>query len=101
VPLYRQAQMPASQGLEIDRAMLPLWVGYAAAELALLAERLRTILLGSAKITVDETPAPVLDPGRGRTKTGYFWAIARDDRAWGGPEPPGDTYAPGRARRWG
>jgi hypothetical protein len=41
--------------------------------LAPLAERLRAILLSSAKITIDETPAPVLDPGRGRTETGYFW----------------------------
>jgi hypothetical protein len=53
--------MLASQGIEIDRATLALWVGYAAAELAPLAERLRTILLGSAKITVDETRAPVLE----------------------------------------
>jgi transposase len=47
---------------------------------------------------VDETRAPVLDPGRGRTKTGYFWAIARDDRPWGGTGPPAVvyTYAPGR-----
>jgi transposase len=103
LPLYRQSQMLASQGIEIDRATLALWVGYAAAELAPLAERLRQILLGSAKITVDETPAPVLDPGRGRTKTGYFWAIARDDRPWGGPEPPGIvyTYLPGRSAALG
>ena len=41
----------------------------------------------------------MLDPGRGKTKTGYFWALARDDRAWAGPEPPGVvySYAPGRA----
>jgi hypothetical protein len=47
---------------------------------------------------VDETPAPVLDPGRGRTKTGYFWALSRDDRPWAGPDPPGVVYAyaPGR-----
>src|SRR5215467_5452094 len=98
LPLYRQAQMLASQGIEIDRATLALWVGYAAAELAPLAERLRQLLLGSPKITVDETPAPVLDPGRGRTKTGYFWAIARDDRPWGGTDPPAVayTYASGR-----
>ena len=103
LPLYRQTQMLASQGIEIDRATLALWVGYAAAELAPLAERLRKILLGSAKIIVDETPAPVLDPGRGRTKTGYFWAIARDDRPWGGPEPPGIvyTYMPGRSAALG
>jgi transposase len=98
LPLYRQAQMLASQGIEIDRSTLAHWVGTAAAELAPLAERLRRILLASAKIAVDETPAPVLDPGRGRTKTGYFWAIARDDRPWGGTDPPGVvyTYAPGR-----
>ena len=40
----------------------------------------------------------MLDPGRGRTKKGYFWAIARDDRPWGGTDPPAIayTYAPGR-----
>jgi len=98
LPLYRQAQVLQSNGIAIDRSTLAFWVGYAAAELAPLAERLRAILLGSAKIVVDETPAPVLDPGRGRTKTGYFWAIARDDRPWGGPDPPAVvyTYAPGR-----
>jgi transposase len=42
-----------------------------------LYERLKANLLTSAKLAVDETPAPVLDPGRGKTKTGYFWAIAR------------------------
>jgi hypothetical protein len=103
LPLYRQAQMLASQGIEIDRATLALWVGYAATAMAPLAERLRQILLASPKITVDETPAPVLDPGRGPTKTGYFWAIARGDRPWGGPEPPGVvyTYMPGRSAALG
>src|SRR5262249_47446150 len=103
LPLYRQAQMLASQGIEIDRSTLACWVGFAAAELAPLVQRMREILLGSAKIAVDETPAPVLDPGRGRTKTGYFWAIARDDRAWGGGDPPAVvyTYAPGRGAEQG
>jgi transposase len=98
LPLYRQAQMMAVRGLVLDRSTLAFWVGYAAAELAPVYERLKASLLSSAKINVDETPAPVLDPGRGRTKTGYFWAIARDDRPWQGPEPPGVayTYAPGR-----
>ena len=52
----------------------------------------------SGKIAIDETVAPVLDPGRGRTKKGYFWAIARDDRPWGGTDPPAIaySYAPGR-----
>jgi transposase len=103
LPLYRQAQMLASQGIAIDRSTLAFWVGCAAAELVPLADRLRELLLASPKIAVDETPAPVLDPGRGRTKTGYFWAIARDDRPWGGADPPGVayTYAPGRSAELG
>jgi transposase len=98
LPLYRQAQMLLSQGIVIERATLAFWVGYAAAELKPLYLRLRELILGSVKIAVDETVAPVLDPGRGRTKKGYFWAIARDDRPWGGTDPPAVayTYAPGR-----
>jgi transposase len=58
-----------------------------------------THLKTSPKLFMDETPAPVLDPGRGKTKKGYFWALARDDRGWNRPEPPGVafTYAPGRS----
>jgi len=98
LPLYRQAQIMGRQGIAIDRQTLAFWVGYAAAELMPLYRRLKEILLASAKIAVDETRAPVLDPGRGRTKSGYFWAIARDDRSWGGSDPPAVvyTYAPGR-----
>ena len=98
LPLYRQAQMMTTQGIVLDRSTLAFWVGYAAAELAPVYEQLKACLLSSAKIDVDETTAPVLDPGRGWTKTGYFWAIARDGRPWKGPELPGVayTYAPGR-----
>jgi len=98
LPLYRQAQMLLAQGLDIKRAILAFWVGYAAAELKPLYLRLRELVLASGKIAVDETVAPVLDPGRGRTKKGYFWAIARDDRSWGGTDPPAIaySYAPGR-----
>jgi transposase len=55
-------------------------------------------VLTSPKVFADDTTLPVLDPGRGRTKRGYFWAIARDDRPWGGSDPPAVayTYAPGR-----
>jgi transposase len=98
LPLYRQAQMLATHGIALDRSTLAFWVGYAAQELKPLWHRLREMLLASSKLCVDETPAPVLDPGRGRTKTGYFWALSRDDRPWAGPEPPGVVYAyaPGR-----
>ena len=62
-------------------------------------DRLVEHLKASTKLFMDETTAPVLDPGRGRTKTGYLWALARDDRGWGGADPPGVvfTYIPGRA----
>ena len=98
LPLYRQTQMLAAQGLDIKRSVLAFWVGYAAAELKPLYLRLRGLILTSGKIAVDETKAPVLDPGRGRVKQGYFWAVARDDRFWGGTDPPAIafTYAPGR-----
>ena len=79
LPLYRQAQMLLAQGIDIKRAVLAFWVGYAAAELQPLWLRLREIILTSGKIAVDETTAPVLDPGRGRTKKGFFWATARLD----------------------
>jgi len=87
LPLYRQAQMLAVQGLDIKRAVLAFWVGYAAAELKPIYARLRELILASSKIAVDETTAPVLDPGR-----------ARDDRAWGGTDPPAIAYSytPGR-----
>jgi transposase len=98
LPLYRQSQMLAAQGVDIKRSVLAFWVGYAAAELKPLYLRLRELILASGKIAVDETKAPVLDPGRGRVKQGYFWAVARDDRPWGGTDPPAIafTYAPGR-----
>jgi len=98
LPLYRQSQMLATEGIDIDRSTLAHWVGFAAFELKPVYERLIAILKSSNKLFADETRCPVLDPGRGKTKTGYFWAIARDDRPWGGADPPAVAYmyAPGR-----
>ena len=98
-PLYRQSQILARQGIAIDRSTLAFWVGYAAAEIKPLWRLMREDLLRSTKLFADETTAPVLDPGRGRTKTGYFWVLARDDRPWQGTAPPAVvySYAPGRA----
>jgi transposase len=98
LPLYRQSQIYARQEIELDRSTLADWVGSAAAELRPLHERLFEHLKRSPKLFMDETRAPVLDPGRRRTKSGYLWAIARDDRPWAGPDPPAVAYlyAPGR-----
>lgn len=100
LPLYRQTGILARQGILVDRATLAAWVGTGAAEIMPVVRRMKAILLSSARLFADETSVPVLDPGRGKTKTGWFWTIARDDRPWGGTEPPAVayTYAPGRGR---
>ena len=92
VPLYRQAQIYARQGINLDRSTLADWVGRAAWLLRPVHERLLAHLKSSTKLFADETTAPVLDPGRGRTKTGQLWAYARDDRPWGGTDPPAVAY---------
>lgn len=98
LPLYRQAQIMSRQGIDLDRSTLADWVGRAAFELRPVFDALIADLKRSTKLFMDETRAPVLDPGSRKTKTGYFWALARDDRPWNGGAPPGVafTYAPGR-----
>jgi transposase len=92
LPLYRQAQIYARQGVDLDRSTLADWVGRAAFMLRPIHDRLLAALKSSSKLFADETTAPVLDPGRGRTKIGQLWAYARDDRPWGGTDPPGVAY---------
>jgi transposase len=98
VPLYRQAQIYARQGIQLDRSTLADWVGRAAWYLRPLRDRTLEELRRSQRLFADETTAPVLDPGRGRTKTGQLWAYARDDRPWDGKDPPmvAYVYAPDR-----
>lgn len=98
LPLYRQSQIMARQGVVVDRATLANWVGAAAARLKPLVEQLKAELLTSARLFVDETTAKVLAPGTGKTKTGYMWAMVRDDRPHGGADPPAIVYSymPGR-----
>ena len=92
LPLYRHAQIYARQGIDLDRSTLADWVGRAAWHLRPLHERLLEHIRAATKIFADETTAPVLDPGRGRTKTGQLWAYARDDRPFGGADPPLAVY---------
>jgi transposase len=91
-PLYRQAQILARSGIQLDRSTLAGWVGKVAFHLGPVVDRLAGHLKRSTKLFMDETTAPVLDPGRGKTKTGFLWALARDDRRWGGADPPGVVY---------
>src|SRR5207249_4921263 len=92
LPLYRQAQIYARQGIDLDRSTLADWVGHAAWHLRPLHERLLIKLKELPRLFADETTVPVLDPGRGRTKTGQLWAYAADDRPWRGADPPGVAY---------
>jgi len=82
----------------LDRATLGNWVGCACFHLKPVVDHIRERLKGSDRIFMDENRAPVLDPGRRKTKTGYFWAIVSDDRGHGGAGPPVVMfhYAPGR-----
>src|SRR5829696_4698691 len=92
LPLYRQAGIFARQGIELDRSTLCDWVGRACWWLEPLWRLLRRHVLGSTRIFADDTTLPVLDPGRGRTKTGRLWGYAIDDRPWCGKTPPAVVY---------
>jgi transposase len=99
MPLNRQAVVMARLGVPIDRSVLADWMGRTGALIAPVVDHMAmTLKQGSTRLYVDETTAPVLDPGRGKTKTGYLWAVLRDDRGWNGPAPPGVVfhYRPGR-----
>ena len=99
MPLNRQAVAMARLGVPIERSVLADWMGRTGSLIAPVVDRMAVLLkTGSSRLYVDETTAPVLDPGRGRTKTGYLWAVLRDDRGWNGPASPGVVfhYHPGR-----
>jgi hypothetical protein len=99
LPLYRQAQMFKRQGIALDRSTLSAWVGRAWWWLTPLYELVLGTMLSSNKLFADETTLPVLDPGRGRTKTGRLWCYAVDDRPWAGPSHPAAAYVYSEDRR--
>lgn len=92
LPLYRQSQMLARQGIALDRSTLSNWVGRACWWLTPLYDLLVSTALACPKLFADDTTLPVLDPGRGRTKTGRIWCYAVDDRPWAGPTHPVAAY---------
>jgi transposase len=99
LPLYRQAQMLKRQGIALDRSTLSAWVGRACWWLTPLYELVLGTVLSSDKVFADETTLPVLDPGRGKTKTGRLWCYAVDDRPWVGPTHPAAAYVYAEDRR--
>ena len=103
LPLYRQAQIYARSGVDLHRSTLAFWVGKGSFELRPVYECLKAELKTSNHLGLDETTVRVLDPGRGKTKTGYMWTMARDERGWSGPDPPGCVYeyVPSRSGKHG
>jgi transposase len=91
-PLYRQSAIYARSGVELERSTLADWVGQAAFLLEPLAAAITRHVRAGIALHADDTPVPVLDPGRGRTKTGRLWVLVRDERPWGGPAPPAVSY---------
>ena len=92
VPLYRQAEIYARDGVDLDRATLADWVGRIAWLVRPLADRIGEHVMAGSVIHADDTPIPVLAPGNGKTKTGRLWVYLRDERPHAGPAPPAVLY---------
>jgi transposase len=93
LPLYRQSEIYAREGVELDRSTLADWVGGTSALLEPLVEALRRRVMAGGKLHTDDTPVPVLAPGNGKTKTGRLWTYLRDDRPAGDATPPAVWFA--------
>jgi transposase len=93
LPLHRQAQIYAREGVELDRSTLADWVGQSSALLRPLVDALRVHVLSGNKLHADDTPVPVLCPGRGTTKQGRLWTYVRDDRASANSAPAAVWFA--------
>ncbi|AKJ27092.1 mobile element protein [Caldimonas brevitalea] len=98
LPLYRQSEIYAREGVELERSTLADWVGSASRLLEPLLGTLQQYVLGAEKLHADDTPVAVLAPGKGRTKTGRLWAYVRDERPMGSLQPPAVwfQYSPDR-----
>lgn len=93
LPLYRQAEIYAREGVDLDRSTLAGWVGATSELLAPLVSALRDHVIAAQKLHADDTPVPVLAPGKGKTKTGRLWTYVRDDRPAGDETPPAVWFA--------
>jgi transposase len=92
LPLYRQSEIYAREGIDLDRSTLCDWVGQAVWLLAPIVAGIRRHVFAAGKIHGDDTTVPVLSPGLGRTKTGRLWVYVRDDRPFCGEAPPAAAY---------
>ena len=100
-PLYRQSDIYAREGVDLDRSTLAGWVGATTELLTPLVAAVRDHVLSASKLHADDTPVPALAPGNGKTKTGRLWTYVRDDRPSGDPTAPAVwfAYSPDRKGR--
>ncbi len=99
LPLYRQSEIYAREGVDLDRSTLADWVGAASHLLSPLVDQLRRHVLAASKLHADDTPVPVLAPGTGRTKTARLWTYVRDDRAAADDAPAAVWFAYSQDRK--
>ncbi len=92
LPLYRQSEIYAREGVELERSTLADWVGQASALMRPLVAALERHVLAADRLHADDTPVPVLAPGTGKTSTGRLWAYLRDERSYAGTAPPAVRY---------
>ena len=92
LPLYRQAEIYARDGIDLDRSTMADWVGQTAALMRPLVDAVGAHVMAAERVHADDTTVPVLDPGRGNTKTGRLWCYVRDDRPFGGETAPAVLY---------
>lgn len=92
LPLYRQSGIYGREGVDLSRSTLADWVGRSAVILAPLVEVVRRHVMSGDRLHGDDTPVPVLEPGKGRTKQGRLWTYVRDGRGWGSTDPPAVAY---------
>jgi transposase len=97
LPLNRQSDTYAREGVEIDVSTMADWVGACTATLAPLTALIEAHVMAAARIHGDDTTVPVL--ARGKTATGRLWTYVRDDGPFGGPEPPAAIFYYSRDRR--
>ena len=93
VPLYRQSEIYAREGVDLDRSTLAGWVGATSELLTPLVQAVRDHVLAASKLHADDTPVPVLAPGTGKTRTGRLWTYVRDDRPSGSTDAPAVWFA--------
>jgi transposase len=78
IPLYRLSEMYDRLGIDISRSVMADWVGRVSALLSPIILLIRAHIAALDRIHTDDTPVDVLDPGRGKTKTGRVWVYVFD-----------------------